>query len=75
VVWLAEFLQSDVAPLFSKIDATSRLTESEMLQSAMLCLVFDRESEPIPPGWSLDERSALANRIATEMHIEAGAGV
>jgi hypothetical protein len=74
---LAEFLQCTVVPLFTAIDTPSKLREGQTLQDAVLCLAFSQEGQPAitsptPPGWSLDDRSALANRIATEIHFEAG---
>lgn len=53
------------------MDATNAASQ-EHLAALLRCFIHDAAAAPPPVGWSEDDRAALANRLATELHLEAG---
>jgi hypothetical protein len=73
----ADFLQQQLQPT-ATLSANQplrkpRYTHDRIMASLMPCFVYDGTSSPPPPGFSVDDRTALANRLAMELHHEAGA--
>ena len=72
----AGLLQKDIAPYLKEgsSSAEERLAQQHAVADLLRCFVYSGDSTGEAPAcWGADARAALGNRLATELHVEAGA--